>query len=68
MSTGAKSRQSTSMYPNLLYVEIPLGIFITNPSYIDEKGCELLLHYSATGGNTTVEKYAEESQCLCWSW
>lgn len=25
-----------------------MGIFITNPSYINEKECELLLHYNAT--------------------
>lgn len=34
---------------NLLFRRIPLGILIGCASYINEHGCELLLHYAATG-------------------
>ncbi|KAL6331164.1 hypothetical protein AAG906_009592 [Vitis piasezkii] len=34
---------------SVLFRRIPLGILIGCPYYLDESGCEMLLHYSATG-------------------
>ncbi|KAF8400993.1 hypothetical protein HHK36_014296 [Tetracentron sinense] len=47
-STEAKSHV-LSLQQNLLFRRIPLGILIGCCNYLDEEGCELLLHYAATG-------------------
>ncbi|XP_010925441.1 uncharacterized protein [Elaeis guineensis] len=62
MPTEAKSKQDTRMYPNLLCAKIPLGIFITNPSYINEKECELLLHYAASGEIEQVKEMQRKAK------
>ncbi|XP_010242210.1 PREDICTED: uncharacterized protein LOC104586620 isoform X2 [Nelumbo nucifera] len=45
----ARAPHAFSPQQNLLFRRIPLGIFIGYYSSIEEEGCELLLHYAATG-------------------
>ncbi|XP_038986342.1 uncharacterized protein LOC103709624 isoform X2 [Phoenix dactylifera] len=60
--TEAKLKQDTSMYPNLLSAKIPLGIFITSLSDINEKDCELLLHYAASGEIKQVKEMQRKAK------
>ncbi|RWR78073.1 putative Acyl-CoA synthetase family member 4 [Cinnamomum micranthum f. kanehirae] len=50
---------NNSTRPNLLFRRIPLGIMIGSSSCSDDKGNELLLHYSATGEILT----SNETKC-----
>jgi len=45
---AAQGRHNSNMLPNLLFLRIPLGLLMMS-SYLDERGCELLLHYATTG-------------------
>ncbi|KAA8523244.1 hypothetical protein F0562_009667 [Nyssa sinensis] len=45
----AKSSSGISLHQNVLFRRIPLGILIGCSGGIKEDGCELLLHYAATG-------------------
>ncbi|XP_020270822.1 uncharacterized protein LOC109846011 [Asparagus officinalis] len=48
IATEDKGKHNVNMQPSLLILRIPLGILIGS-GFVDEKGCELLLHYSTTG-------------------
>ncbi|CAL5438039.1 unnamed protein product [Camellia sinensis] len=45
----AKASQGISHQKNMLFWKIPLGILIGCSHRINEDGCQLLLHYAATG-------------------
>ncbi|KAK2968951.1 hypothetical protein RJ640_029758 [Escallonia rubra] len=50
-SASCKSRTSSgfAIQQNVLFRRICLGILIGYSNYVSEEGCELLLHYAATG-------------------
>ncbi|KAK3009698.1 hypothetical protein RJ639_014804 [Escallonia herrerae] len=50
-SASCKSRTSSgfALQQNVLFRRISLGILIGYSNYVGEEGCELLLHYAATG-------------------
>ncbi|KAJ4957973.1 hypothetical protein NE237_025084 [Protea cynaroides] len=48
-STVVKTPHASHLQQNCLYRRIPLGILIGYSNYLDEEGCELLLHYAANG-------------------
>ncbi|KAJ0964555.1 hypothetical protein J5N97_025693 [Dioscorea zingiberensis] len=56
ISAGEKSRQSSSQQPNLLLIKVPLGILLSCPSDLDEKSCDLVLHYASTGDILNLEE------------
>lgn len=35
--------------PNLLFARVPIGLLFVSPNCLDERGCEMLLQYAATG-------------------
>ncbi|KAJ8464759.1 hypothetical protein OPV22_027311 [Ensete ventricosum] len=49
VQSAVTSEQDANMKPNLLLARVPIGILLASPSYLDELGCEILLHYAATG-------------------
>ncbi|XP_031252372.1 uncharacterized protein LOC116110295 [Pistacia vera] len=48
-SHEVKGSNGLNLKQNVLFRRIPLGILVGFPSCINEDGCELLLHYAATG-------------------
>lgn len=48
-SHEVKASTGLSLQQNVLFRRIPLGILVGFPNCITEEGCELLLHYAATG-------------------
>lgn len=58
-----KPRQSSSQEPNLLLRKVPLGILISCPSDLDEKGNELVLHYASTGEILNLERRQKKTNC-----
>ncbi|OAY82320.1 hypothetical protein ACMD2_16604 [Ananas comosus] len=44
-----ESEHSANLQWNLVFSKIPLGILIMCPNFLNENGCEVLLHYAATG-------------------
>ncbi|KAJ0964523.1 hypothetical protein J5N97_025661 [Dioscorea zingiberensis] len=48
---------STCQQPNLLLIKVPLGILLSCPSDdLDEKNCDLVLHYASTGDILNLEE------------
>ncbi|URD85419.1 hypothetical protein MUK42_02772 [Musa troglodytarum] len=56
VQSAVTSEQDANMKPNLLLARVPIGILLVSPSYLDELGCEILLHYAATGEATLVKE------------
>ncbi|CAL9067125.1 uncharacterized protein LOC135607877 isoform X2 [Musa acuminata AAA Group] len=56
VQSAVTSEQDANMMPNLLLARVPLGILLVSPSYLDELGCEILLHYAATGETMLVKE------------
>ncbi|XP_043703521.1 uncharacterized protein LOC122653667 isoform X2 [Telopea speciosissima] len=48
-STNVKAPHAIHLQQNCLFRRISLGILIGYSNYLDEEGCELLLHYAANG-------------------
>ncbi|KAM0933540.1 hypothetical protein DsansV1_C35g0229991 [Dioscorea sansibarensis] len=58
-----KPRQSSRQEPNLLLRKVPLGILISCPSDLDERGSELVLHFASTGEILNQEGRQKNSNC-----
>lgn len=43
------SKDGQTMKPNLLFARVPIGLLFVSPNCLDERGCEMLLQYAATG-------------------
>lgn len=56
VQSAVTSEQDANMKPNLLLARVPIGILLVSPSYLDELGCEILLHYAATGETMLVKE------------
>ncbi|XVE54092.1 hypothetical protein DITRI_Ditri03aG0053900 [Diplodiscus trichospermus] len=48
-SSDSNASNVLSLHQNVLLRRIPLGILIGSPNCITDDGCEVLLHYAATG-------------------
>ncbi|XP_042507341.1 uncharacterized protein LOC122083556 isoform X2 [Macadamia integrifolia] len=48
-SSDVKAPHAFNLQKNCLFRRIPLGILMGYSDYLDEEGCELLLHYAANG-------------------
>ncbi|XP_022732675.1 uncharacterized protein LOC111286759 isoform X1 [Durio zibethinus] len=76
-SADSNASNVLSLQQNVLIRKIPLGILIGCPNCITEDGCELLLHYAATGiilrpretmsaGLRHVKKNSERQDLTTW--
>ncbi|KAL2501328.1 hypothetical protein Fot_35176 [Forsythia ovata] len=62
-SSKVQTCKEFSILQNLLFGRIPLGILIGYSNHLTPAGCELFLHYSATG---SVPQFAERRRKCEW--
>ena len=67
-SCEAKSSCGLNFQQNQLFRRIPLGILIGCLNHIDEDGCQMLLHYAATGRiPQSIENKSTKLKHVKWS-
>jgi hypothetical protein len=67
-SCEAKSSCGLNFQQNQLFRRIPLGILIGCLNHIDEDGCQMLLHYAATGRILqSIENKSTKLKHVKWS-